>query len=136
MAISIAPLTTTVMNSVTVQNSGIASGINNAVSRVSGLLAIAALGLLVFITFSHQLDRRLESINIPSQLRQSIEAQKIRLAAIQFPKNVSTKDKVVVKQQVSEAFVVSFRWVSIIGALLALLSALSAILMIGSKEKY
>jgi len=59
MAILVAPLTTTVMDSVEPSHSGTASGINNAVSRAAGLVALAALGIALAGTFQRDLAHEL-----------------------------------------------------------------------------
>src|SRR5262249_10786533 len=85
MAISVAPLTTTVMNSVKENHAGIASGINNAVSRTAGLLAIAVFGLIMFRAFNACLDQRLDQIAAPPEIRRSLDDQRIKLAAAEIP---------------------------------------------------
>src|SRR2546428_13779284 len=79
MAVSVAPLTTTVMGSVKEQQAGVASGINNAVSRTAGLLAIAIFGVGMLQTFSRTLDQHLTTIYVREGGRQSLLDQSVKL---------------------------------------------------------
>jgi len=134
MAVSVAPLTTTVMSSVKENRAGIASGINNAVSRTAGLLAVAVLGIVMLHTFNHQLDRRLQSLPITPEVKQTIDEQRSKLAAAEPPTNVDPALGQELKGAIDEAFIAGFRRVMSVGIVLALLSALSAWLLIDGKK--
>ncbi|SAK96663.1 major facilitator transporter [Caballeronia calidae] len=67
MTITVAPLTTTVMASVGSGRAGVASGINNAVARVAGLLAIAVLGIVFVRSHDAALAARLDRLHLPHQ---------------------------------------------------------------------
>src|SRR5437588_3592816 len=134
MAISVAPLTTTVMNSVKESHAGVASGINNAVSRTAGLLAIAVLGLIMFKTFDNCLDQRLTQLSLTPEVRQTLDNQRIRLAAIDIPTDIDQATRFSIKQSINECFIKGFRRVSLVGAALAFVSSLVAWLLIRRKN--
>jgi len=133
MAISVAPLTTTVMNSVKQSHAGIASGVNNAVSRTAGLLSVAVLGLIMFHSFNTCLDRRLDQTAVPNEIRKSLDTQRTRLAAMEIPSNTNEETRAAIKQAVNECFVSGFRRVMLVGAVLGLMSSLMAALVIRAR---
>src|SRR5882724_13176446 len=134
MAISVAPLTTTVMNSVVQNRVGVASGINNAVARGAGLLAIAVLGIVMLHCFNHAIDRRLAEVNAPPAAWQSLQAQRSKLAAASLPQEFDQMTRQIVGQAIGESFVHAFRLIMAIGATLALTSAIVAWLLIGTER--
>jgi EmrB/QacA subfamily drug resistance transporter len=134
MAISVAPLTTAVMGAVEERHAGVASGINNAVSRCAGLLAVAVLGIVLLTTFSHGLDRRLAKLDLPPEIRQSLAAERTRLAALQAPASAPPEMRARVHTAVDEAFVDGFRTVMLVAAGLAVLASLSAASLIRDEK--
>ena len=131
MAITVAPLTTAVMGAVDAHRAGIASGINNAVSRTAGLLAIAVLGIIVLAVFNSSLDSHLSQ---QPQLLHLIDAQRFKLVGITIPAGVTGQHALLLKQAIKESFVAGFRAVMLTGAGLALASAFSALLLIEGKQ--
>src|ERR1043165_312618 len=131
MAVSVAPLTTTVMSAVSESRAGVASGINNAVSRTAGLLAIAVLGIVMLHTFNERLDRNLSALEVAPAVRQSLEGERTKLAGAELPDDLNPPLREGLKRAVDEAFVSGFRRVMVVAFVLALLSALSAWLIIG-----
>jgi EmrB/QacA subfamily drug resistance transporter len=119
MAVSVAPLTTVVMNSVDEGRTGSASGVNNAVSQVAGLLALAVFGLLFFRVFSPSLDMGLKRADVSAEVALHIGEQRAKLAAIETPDPQG-------RMAVDESFVASFRVVLWLAAGLAAAASLSA----------
>ncbi|HMF46895.1 MAG TPA: MFS transporter [Candidatus Udaeobacter sp.] len=130
MAITVAPLTTTVMGSLARERAGVASGVNNAVARTASLVAIAVLGVVMLQVFKTNLNRRLTSANLPASVVQSLQTQSIKLAAIDIPQNPNGETRLMIRRAVDESFVSGFRWVMVIGAALAAGSAVTALFWI------
>ncbi|HVD95933.1 MAG TPA: MFS transporter [Candidatus Limnocylindria bacterium] len=134
MAISVAPLTTTVMNSVAQNRVGIASGVNNAVARSAGLIAIAALGIVMLQVFNHALDRRLAEWKVPGSVSRSLQVERTKLADMALPDNQDPATRQLIRRAINESFVSGFRVVMIIGTALALASAGTALTLTGRSK--
>ena len=135
MALVIAPLTTTAMTSVSGRHAGLASGVNNAVSRTASLLCIPVLGIFVFMTFSTQLDAETKELGLPQEARQQLEAEKVDLAGAEVPEGLDGRTAAAVQRAIDEAFVAGYRVAMLIAAGLAVVSAVVASIMIEGKGR-
>lgn len=133
MTISVAPLTTTVMTAVDERHAGVASGINNAVSRTAALIAVAAFGIIVLTVFNSNFERKIS--NLPPEAQNILSEQKNKLAKAGLPENFDEETRRTAKQIVNESFVAGFRCATYLAAFLAFLSAGCAWLLIEGKAE-
>jgi EmrB/QacA subfamily drug resistance transporter len=134
-AISVAPLTTVVMDAVDQERAGTASGINNAVARVAGVLAIAILGIVMVKLFSSSLDRSLGAGQIAPGIFDYIRSNEIKLAGMDVPSALDADTAALVRASISHAFVFGFRTIMLICAGLSVASSATAALMIPGKAR-
>jgi hypothetical protein len=123
------------MSSVGQDRAGTASGINNAVARVAGLLAVAILGIVMIKVFSYGLNRSLAAKHLPSGILQYIQSNEIKLAGLDLPTSLEANSITVVRALISRAFIFGFRTVLLICAGLSLVSSLVAWLWIPAKSE-
>lgn len=123
MATAVAPLTTTVMNAVAPSAAGTASGVNNAVSRVAGLLAVAVFGWLMASVFEPRLHDAIASAGLPGAAGDAIWSQRDRLAAITLPRELQGDAAAAARDAVHQSFVAGYRWIMVVSAGLAFASA-------------
>ncbi len=123
MGITVAPLTTSVMSSVASNFAGTASGINNAVSRTAGVLAIAVVGAVALFLFSHALQARTALLDISGEARSALGAEAARLGAAAVPAEVAAASVGSVQTAIRMSFVDTFRVVMLLCAALSWVGA-------------
>jgi EmrB/QacA subfamily drug resistance transporter len=134
MTVSVAPLTTTVMNALQGDLAGVASGVNNAVSRVAALLAIALFGIVMSVAFRHALSQAIKDAPVTPAVLRQVMSQQDKLAALRAPSSASAAESALIDAGVADSFVRGFRWVMLLSALLALASSLAAWWLIGPRK--
>jgi hypothetical protein len=135
MAVTVAPLTTTVMGSAGPARAGVASGINNAVSRTASLLAIAVMGIFAYQRFGSALAHRLASLGLTPEVRRQLAQEQKKLAAATVPASLSPRLQQAVRSAIGDSFVEAFRLLSLLAAGLAVAASLTAWLLIQNRSK-
>lgn len=134
LGVSVAPLTTAVMNAVGVSLSGTASGVNNTVSRVASLLAIAVLGIVILNAFNFHLDASMDTNSVPQEIQRALDSERLNMAAAEVPTIVGPEMKLALEGMVRDSYIKGFHLVLYTAAALSALGALLAWIMIGGKE--
>jgi EmrB/QacA subfamily drug resistance transporter len=123
MAVTVAPLTTVVMSSVEQDRAGTASGINNAVARVAGVLAIAVLGAVMVAAFAQSLRNSAATLHLDAGIVHYLKSNVAKLGGLEAPANLDPQTTVKIRTAIIHAFVFGFRIVMLLCAGLAVLSA-------------
>jgi len=134
MSLVIAPLTKSAL-AVESKYSGAASGINNAVARVAGLLAVALLGLIVVTLFDGQLSYKIMHLQMSNTAKNQIMIQKDKLGGIEIPAKFDPQEKQKTQNTIDTSFIYGFRWAMGINALLAFSSAVISFFTIHNKKQ-
>ena len=121
IGIAVAPLTTTVLNSVDRNDQGTASGINNAIARLAALLAVAGFGIVAVAAFEKELARGLVAARVSPAVKQRVEGERSLLGALKPPPNATPEEARAVHEGVARGLEAAFRDVNLACAGLAFL---------------
>jgi len=135
MGLTVAPLTTTVMSAHSARFAGTASGINNAISRIAGVLAIAILGSIALIGYRNAVAAQTAGIDLPQPVRAELMDQALKFGAASVPGSVPEELTGEVDRSIRTAFVSTFAVLMYICSGLAWLSALVAGILVRRSVK-
>lgn len=139
MGITVAPLTTAVMGAISENYIGIASGINNTVARVAGVLAVALMGALALFIFNAAIEQKVIRMDVTDQLKNEIVVEALKFTAAEAPVQLSSENKSLVDQFFKESFIFAFNRILYLASILTFLGGIMAFIYIhphsGTKEK-
>lgn len=116
LAVTVSPLTATVLADADESDAGIASAVNNAIARTSGLLATAAVGAVLAGFYADRLDSELAGRRLSPAAQTQVEKARERALAPVNPGALPPRDREVVTAAVRDAGVEAFHLAAMIGA--------------------
>jgi len=129
VGITVTPLSATVIASVSSDHMGLASGINSAVCRLAGVLAIAILGPIALISFSQSVESHVAILDLSTEAKVALAAEAANLGGAKALPGFTATTTATVKKSIQLAFVDTFRLLSLLAAALTWLCALIAAFM-------
>ena len=129
----VAPLTTIVFDAVATEKSGVASGVNNAVARLAGLLAVAGFGIVLAGVFNVGFEARMAHHHLSPQTMQIVTGDRAKLYAGSVPADVPAADRPEVATAIHEEYLAGVRAVMIAAACVCVLAAVTAMMAIDGK---
>jgi len=123
MSLTVAPLTTTVMRSVSDEHSGLASGVNNAMTRISNVFANAIFGALAVMLFTASLHQQLDTMHWTPATKTAAIAQPADLGNAHVPDTVPAADKAAVSEAYRAGFIGVYQQMLRLAAALAFAAA-------------
>ncbi|MBK8022752.1 MAG: MFS transporter [Chloroflexi bacterium] len=135
MGITVAPLTTAVMTSAPRDSAGVASGVNNAVARTAGVLAVAVFGALALGLFASSLNARTAEFPLSDEARAALSAEAQNLGGAQPPADLAEPLRAQIETAIRWSFVDTFRLAAVLAAVLAFLSAGAAAVLVEPKKQ-
>ena len=136
IAVTVVPLTNIVMSSVNSNLSGTASGINNAVSQISGVFANAIFGAMAVIFFSGDLQKHLDTTNISAREKQLVMSQAVNLGDAKVPQEIPDLNKGEIQQDYHESFIASYQKIMIFSSVLCFIGTIMSVLFIRKRAVF
>jgi EmrB/QacA subfamily drug resistance transporter len=130
MTLCVAPLTNAVMSSVAENQTGIASAVNNAISRLAGLVAVSLLALLLAHGFVAHLTAQLAYSGLPPEVRAQFLSDRARLHDIPIPAGLPPGQRAQASALLDSAFLAGFRWVMLACAISSWSGGLAVLLLL------
>jgi EmrB/QacA subfamily drug resistance transporter len=124
MSFTVAPLTAAVMGSVSDHFSGTASGVNNALTRISNVFANAVFGAMAVLFFTGALQEHIKTIPLNAKEKQSVMAEAVNLGNAKVPGNINAGDKAIIERSYHKSFIHAYANIMRISAGLGFLGAL------------